>query len=84
MKVGKWYREESTNPENGKQEWKYYYVTSEVQENFLGIDVYKVHWNGKISGKHSSECHASTLDRLTLVKKEYALKVLGIKDPEDK
>lgn len=84
MKTGKWYREDSINPDTGKQEWKYYYVTEELQDGFLSIDVYKVFSNGKVSKKHTSQTHESMLDRLTLVSKEFALQVLGIEDPEEK
>ena len=83
MKTGKWYREESINADNGKKEWKYYYVSEELNNGYLAIDVYKVHWNGKPSKRHKSECHSSTLDRLTLVSKDLALQVLGIEDPEE-
>ena len=82
MKIGKWYREESINPDNGKKEWKYYYVTDELSDEYLAIDVYKVFSDGRVSRKHTSECHTSTLDRLTLVSKDLALQTLGIEDPE--
>ena len=82
MKVGKWYREETINPDNGKSEWKYYYVTEELEQENLAIDVYKVHWNGKLSRKHTSQCHSTALDRCTLVSKNLALQVLGIEDPD--
>ena len=84
MYEGKWYREESIDPDNGRQEWKYYYVTEELQDEYLAIDVYKVFWNGKVSKKHTSQTHSSALDRLTLISKDLALQVLGIEDPEVK
>ncbi|MEW5817501.1 MAG: hypothetical protein AB1798_19150 [Spirochaetota bacterium] len=84
MQAGEWYREEVVNPNNGKTEWKYYHITDVLYDNNLGIEVYKVYWNGKISDKHVSQCSAEALAMCTRVAKDFALGVLHLPDEDTK
>jgi len=80
MEIGEWYRVETVNPDNGKREWKYYRVDEIYNDGTIGIEVYKIYWNGRISGRRKSQSSATALEQCARVPEEVAKEELNLKD----
>ncbi|MCL2294968.1 MAG: hypothetical protein FWC36_08915 [Spirochaetes bacterium] len=84
MKIGDWYREQTFNLKNGKEEWKYYNVKNIILENNNAeIDVYKIFCDGNISAPRQYTSPIEVFENCTKLSAEYAYSELKIKPPEE-
>ena len=83
MENGEWYREKAFNPQNSKDEWKYYYVREVVPETATAeMDIYRVYYTGKVSAPRKGSSPVELIEKLTKVSGDYACSVLKIKAPQ--
>lgn len=83
MEIGDWYREKVFNSQNGKDEWKYYFIKELVPENKdVEMGAYRIYYDGKVSAPHKVTSLIELMEKLTKVSAEHACSVLKILAPD--